>query len=372
MRLRRTSGLGVMGFALVCGCMVPLSAWPDEPSKVIPSLPVVKTWGELRKQPAVEVAPGVYVRLGIQAAECGLAEGVFVYCLTDGYAPPARWSEYDRIGPLNIALKDGDGKPLDVWEHGFGVEAHREIPAGLDKCQLLFLRRVVVVSPGVVRIRVESRLLAAEPHVLAAGELKGGKTGHPWLRFEDTGPDREAGQTEFNVRNGSGGPALPSWPELCPLVSDGTVDGKNIKRSADELLPHLIPDAPSPGFELAFADGVLTVRSKAMIGTCGPDYHFLARWWVNGKPVTLAVPKDPGFGTLGKAFTADKPWPQVRLHLDLNLDQIGAKQGDEVGIQLLYCEHGTEPVTERKMKIIKGWHRDTLPLMSNRVTFRVK
>jgi len=332
----------------------------------------VKTWGELRKQPAIEVGNGVSVRFGIEAAECGLAEGVFVYCLTDGYAPPASWHEHDRFGPLYIVLSDGDGKQLDVWTDGFGLVTKRKLPAGLDKCQLLFLRRAVAVRPGVVRVRVEQRPNRDESRVVAAGELKVAGSGHPFLRFDYSGPKRRAGQTEFRERNSPGGPALPSWPEFCQLVSQGTVDGKDIRRAADERLPRLVPNAPSPDFELAVADGIMTVRSKSGIGTFGPNYHFLARWWVNDKPVAAAIPDDPIGGRLGHRFTDDKPWPEVKLRLDLALEQLGAKRGDEVGVQLLYCEHGSEPVHEQKMTIIKGWDRDTLPLLSNRVTFRVK
>jgi hypothetical protein len=360
------------GLVLVGACLTPASAQAGEPPKDIPAIPVVKTWGELRKQPAIDLGRGVLVRLGIEAAECGLAEGVFVYCMTEGYAPPESWKEVHQFGPLFLALTDGDGKQLDVWSDGIGLVPHRKVVAGLDECQLLFLRRVVVVRQGVVRVRVEHRVPGAQPRLVAAAEVKGARTGHPFLRFDYTGPERTAGQTEFLVQNSAAGPALPSWPEFCELVSQGKVGGADIRRPAEELLPKLIPDAPSPALEVTVADGVLIVRSKSKIGTYGPEYHFLARWWVNGKTVSVAVPKKPDYTTIGKAFTDDKPWPEVKLRLDLALDRLGAKSGDDVGVQLMYCEHGSEPVHEERMTIIKGWKRDTLPLLSNRVAFRVK
>src|SRR5262245_1755243 len=101
------SALGVV--AIVAA--PPARAEPPKPAP--PTLPVVKTWGELRRAPAVEVRPGLSARLGIEAAECPVAHGLFLYCLTKGYAPPARWSEEDRLGPLYVVLTDGDGKPLD-------------------------------------------------------------------------------------------------------------------------------------------------------------------------------------------------------------------------------------------------------------------
>jgi hypothetical protein len=230
----------------------------------------------------------------------------------------------------------------------------------------------VAVRPGMVHVRVEQRPPKAEPRVVAASEVKAAKTGHPFLTFDYTGPERTAGQTEFLVQNSAAGPALPSWPEFCEIVSQGTVGGNVIRRPTDEPLPKLIPDEPSPGFEVTVDDGVLTVRSKALIGTYGPAFHFLARWWVNGKPVSVPVPKKPDFTTIGHAFTDDKPWPEVKLRLDLALDRLGAKPGDAVSVQLLYCEHGLEQVHEEKMTVIKGWKRETLPLLSNRVTFRAK
>jgi hypothetical protein len=290
-----------MGLAVICACLTSPAAQASEPPKDTPSIPIVKTWGELRKQPAIDLGRGVSVRLGIEAAECGLAEGVFVYCMTEGYAPPEKWEEVDHFGPLFLALTYGDGKELDVWRYGIGLVPHRKVPAGLDKCQLLFLRRVVVVRPGVVRVRVENRVPGAEPRLVAIGELKEAKTGHPFLRLDYTGPKRTAGQTEFIVQNSAA--ALPSWPEFCELVSQGAVGGTEIRQPAEESLPKLIPDAPSPGLEVTVADGVLIVRSKTRIGTYGPEHHFLARWWVNDKPVSVPVPKKPDFTSVGHAFT---------------------------------------------------------------------
>src|SRR5262249_43983824 len=89
-----TTALGVGAFLVV----LPVRAEPPKPAPA--GVPVVKTWGELRRAPLVEVWPGLSVRLGIEAAECPVAHGVFLYCLADGYAPPAPWSEEDRLGPL--------------------------------------------------------------------------------------------------------------------------------------------------------------------------------------------------------------------------------------------------------------------------------
>jgi hypothetical protein len=345
--------------------------WAEPPKPAPAAIPVVKTWAELRRVPAVEVRPGLSVRLGIEAVECPVAHGVFLYCLTDGYAPPEYWSQEDRLGPLHLTLTDGDGKQLDFWGTGFGLEAHQKVPAGLDKCELLFLRLVVVPRTTAIRVRLEARSTGGDPRVVAAGELKAAGTPHPFVRFEVTGPEPKPGQTEFRVRNKGTGPALPRWPESCPIVGRGAADGKKVARADDEALPRLIPAEPSPDLKLSVADGVLTVRSAAGTGTAAPDDEFLARWWVNGKPVVPAVPTEPDLGVLGWQLTTDNR-PEIRLALDLALDRLGAKSGDLIGVQVLHTEYGADAVSDQKLSILKGWKRPTLPILSNRVEFRAK
>jgi hypothetical protein len=357
--------------ALVSGmiCAGPVVA---DPAKDTPSaLPVVKTWGELRRAQVIEVGRGVTVRLGIEAADCPVAHGVFLYALTDGYAPPEEWSEEDRLGPFYVALADADGKPLDHCRWGFGLVPHQKVPSDLVKSELLFVRRVVVPKAGAVRVTIGMRMgRQGDGKVVATGQVKAAGESHPFDRFEVVGPEPKAGQTAFKVRNKGVGPALPRWPEFCPIVGRSAEDGKD-RRAADEPLPRLIPAEPSPALKMSVADGVLTVRSEAGTGTSAPDHDFLARWWVNGKPVVQAVPKDPDLGVLGWQLTKDKR-PEIRLTLDLALDRLGAKSGDLIGVQVLYAAYGTDAVTDRMLSILKGWDRPVLPMLSNRVEFRAK
>ena len=50
---------------------------------------MVKTWRQLRTLPPIELGVGVKVRLGLQAAKAPRWSGVLLYCLTEGYRPPA-------------------------------------------------------------------------------------------------------------------------------------------------------------------------------------------------------------------------------------------------------------------------------------------
>src|SRR5262249_8096521 len=150
----------------------------------------------------------------------------FLYCLADGYAPPAPWSEEDRLGPLNMVVTNGVGKPLDYWQHGFGMEAQRDVPDDLAKCELLYLRRVGAPRPGAVRVRLEARPGRGDPRMVATADVKAAGAGHPFTRLQVVGPEPEPGQIEFRVRNSGAGPALPSWPEFCPVVGRGAAGGK--------------------------------------------------------------------------------------------------------------------------------------------------
>ena len=53
----------------------------------------------------------------------------------------------------------------------------------------------------------------------------------------------------------------------------------------------LVPEQPDPKLKLGVDPGRLVLRitpQGGSIRTYRPDWHFLARWWVNGKP-TAAI-----------------------------------------------------------------------------------
>ncbi len=79
----------------------------------------------------------------------------------------------------------------------------------------------------------------------------------------------------------------------------------------------------------------IVIRADSEFTTSRPDYHFLARWWVNGKPF---VPKQSdtlwefsGYGRVSEE-------KELRLEFEFRPERLGAKPGDKIGLQLLHCE----------------------------------
>ena len=102
--------------------------------------------------------------------------------------------------------------------------------------------------------------------------------------------------------------------------------------------------------------------------TYRPDWRFLTRWWVNGKPfypkqIDGFPEESNGVVSLGK---------RVRLKMNFDPTKIGAKSGDKVHLQLLYCPSGWSwsfPHLER-MRVIPR-QETVVSKLSNRVTIVV-
>jgi hypothetical protein len=168
------------------------------------------------------------------------------------------------------------------------------------------------------------------------------------------------------VTNRAAGVALPRWEggRFCSLAET------RAGLARPELpLPRLLAAEPHPGFKLEAAAGALNLTSDREIVATDPDRRFLARWWVNGEPyVPESSTPEPerlldGFGRL---ITAKR----VRLHLDFDPARIGARQGDRVGIQLLYVDGGWELVDRHHLRLA-AHGEDGLVLLSNRAEWVV-
>jgi hypothetical protein len=101
------------------------------------------------------------------------------------------------------------------------------------------------------------------------------------------------------------------------------------------------------------------------------ENQLLARWWINGSPVEGKRP-DKDMPALDVVRESDLPNPRRTMTFRPDLSDLGAKRGDNLALQLLYCEQSWRPVSfgnDTRMSI--SWERDLEPLLSNRVEFRM-
>ena len=165
------------------------------------------------------------------------------------------------------------------------------------------------------------------------------------------------------VSNRADGIALPHWDGSDPII----VESQDRRLSNTERLPTTFPLNSDASFKLG-VDGnlVAAIESDNDFLICRPDWHFLTRWWVNGKPYVPAQMKPEGDDN-GLVVEGRK----LHLHLEFEPARIGAKKGDQIGLQLLYCRNGWNLVLDgesRAMAIME--HDGKMPFrLSNRVEF---
>jgi hypothetical protein len=353
--------------------------------KALPVIPVVKTWEELLKQPSLDLGGGVKVRLGIEATRCPRWSGVLLYACTEGYDDmQERVVNRDRLGPLWVSVHC-DGRSLD---------AKRRFPFNLraggaaDKQPRLFVRPVLIDRPGAYRVTARDKQGKAVASVTVTGVDDPAEPFHAWsplLLVEDAEHERVG--TEYQFRRVSPAKATYLGTGIGLPNLDGSIGfhrggwGDTIvledrpRRAEPEApfgcgpLPKLIPEQADPGLQLAIDSRkrlLLRVTPKGPITTFRPDQHFLTRWWVNGKPF-FPTQEDPIRELAGG--TSMHHDADVLIWLKLFPHRLGAKSGDRVGLQLLYCPSGWVPV--RNPQTVEKGGATGFPQLTNRVTFTV-
>jgi hypothetical protein len=371
----------------------PTSTTPDSPR--LPSIPVVKSWEDLLGQPPFNIGDGITIRLGIEATECPRWSGVLLYAYTEGYDDmQTKRTNRDRLGPAWVS----------TWFAGKSLDAERKYPSyppgllGEDKEPRLFVRPIVIDQPGEYRVTLRTE----EGKEMATAAVKGmvdpEHPFHPWsplLLLADAEHERIGEQYKLrrtaparainlgkgiglpNIRGSAGffrgglpGPGVSPaqqlrWAQLesrCgKLPSRMVLPGKG-------PLPKLIPDGIDPKMELSLDPDkvVLRVVSQDELTTYRPDWHFLCRWWVNGKPFIPA--QADSIPSLGGGATI-YPDEDVLLQLQFNAKELGAGSGDEIELQLLYCPQSWLAV--KNPQNIETSGSTEFPRLTNRVHFKV-
>lgn len=338
------------------------------PNNDVPTeLAVVKTWAELLKQPPIEVADGVSVRLGIEKKTWPRWSGVLVYCYCDRL--PKRSLESDSrasLGPVRIQLR---AKRPDERAIAVRLSASARLPHG----KLLFVRSLTNHKVGDYQLRITTlggTVIGTSTVSVTDGPF------HPWMPFDpsprvgELAKRREDSAPVSFVANRGVGIAAPRGSGMEALVFEGRIGDRKIKRHTDERLPQLFPAKADPSFRVRIEGRTLAASCREAIISTRAEDQILTRWWVNGEPF---YPKPIS------EFTAADRTGQIsfdkRLDLKLHFDaaKIGAKPGDEVRLQLLFCPSGWSwlgPDFETLHTALPhGAYRGSL--LSNRVTFIV-
>ncbi len=128
-------------------------------------------------------------------------------------------------------------------------------------------------------------------------------------------------------------------------------------------------------------DFFLEKRASVILGRFRKGIHlnvrydqFLMRCWVNGKTVVTQVTLEEDFRKMEQemAFAEYSPIYQVDFPLELDLAALGAKAGDAIGLQLMYCPKGSAYADERQHchRALKQYmDGGQWPLVSNRIEF---
>lgn len=278
------------------------------------SIPVVKTWQELQELPPIDLGDGVKIRLGMEANKLPQWSGGLIYCLTEGFVPPSEGSGEPPFGPVHASVSFGDRD-----------EKVKEIIKRIDwlggkwpKGQYLFVRAHAVDRAG----KYSARITDSKGKLLAEAALEGTKDFfHPWMPWLQ-GYDKRETPWESGI-------ALPTMPDISPLAFIEQAKKKEGK------LPTLLPSDEKPSLTIKMDGEEIVIRAETEFTTSRPDYHFLARWWVNGKPF---VPKQSealwrfdGYGRVSEG-------KELRLDFRFHPERLGAKPGDKIGLQLMHAE----------------------------------
>lgn len=121
-------------------------------------------------------------------------------------------------------------------------------------------------------------------------------------------------------------------------------------------------------FSIEKTSNAIQIRMNSEFITSDCAHHFLARWWINEKPLAKAARNDEQARKLLEGTTGNS----LYLHLNLNLETLGAKPGDKIGVQFLYCPSGIENVdykmAELQMERAPG-ETIPMPVVSNKIEF---
>ena len=326
------------------------------------------TWAALREQPPIEFEGGGVARVAIEADSVPVGGGVLVYCHVEfGEVVPDPVDLDLALGPLDCHLIPPDPQ----LEH---LEEMSSVNLPLPEAgENLYAKALVITEPGEHRVVITRR---GKKTAVAEMVVRGvASEYHAWTPFgrsenavEQLAVEVEGeGETQFETLAVNGyGRALPTADGLSPIDCIG--EGET--RDTDHPLPRLQPSQPDDGLRIEVTGGGFVLESEREIIVARPDWHLLARWWVNGepyipKPLEEQVADQNGLMRYGK---------RVDVELEFDPAAIGARSGDRIGLQVMHLPNGWSYVSEHGEQLLHAVETlaedpPSLARMSNRIEF---
>ncbi len=323
----------------------------------------VKTWEDLRSAPVAATGAFGHARLGVEALQAPRWGGVLVYCLIQldqDSQLPHRFDHDDVLGPLDCRIMRRGSREIVMAKLIMETAA---LPRGVR--EVLYTRAVMIDQPGEYVVQISQR---DQQEVMAEVVVVGkDQPFHPWTalsrsdRTDELQQAAEPGDFVSRLSTRARGIALPAHTGLVPI--DWLA--KNQQHQPGRLLPKLSPTDVSAELTLKGNSEGLIIQSQQPMIVARPDWHFLARWWVNGKPFVPSQPREFLADENGLIVTGQR----IRIQLEFDPADLGAEAGDRVGLQLLHLPDGWRPV-DNSVAHLSAFHDGrNLPRLTNRIEF---
>lgn len=323
-------------------------------------VPVVHTWKDLLAlKPLIDAdwrswppraeglepaeAGRIKIRVGIDRTASKLNDAAVLYCLAESAERTRLPSQNETcLGPLQVTVESPKPPPHAL------AEDKKVLQDALQPARpyRLFLKVIPLTQPGKYKIKIAEWVDTSgqgKTRDIAIAEVEVGDESihlwYPWQNLpkeekkESASSQKSAEAAEDTetalVSNPEGGPALPTiegW--IDQIVSKET--------DPDWVLPRPIPEALEDGNVVFTKQDTILVRLKDNYDLYWAADYFLTRWWVNGKPVKLSEKYQPVMEAREEA-RAVIPSNQVNFDIKFAPGHLGAKEGDEIGLQLLFC-----------------------------------
>lgn len=341
---------------VLVGCLF-LSRSDAAPAKPenLPQPKVVRTWGELKSQPAIKLPDGSVIRLGVETDKVPRDGGFLVYGLVEG----RNWKPggIHPLGPVRVMTRSRRLREIGKIAHHL-----QRIPKRWqDAKQFLFVAHLMVgTDRNILEFRNNKDKLIARRLLTIPKEKV-----HPWFSFEKNAVEGNKGQRGQVRYAPTQQMVLPRWDGDWPFTVDVEV-GK--KKADDWKLPRFEFLKPDPRLKLTATGTTLKVHATQELMLNRLPDRWIARWWINGKPL-----RDQDVQTREAREEIQELIETGReLVMPLDLSPLKLKSGDRVSVQLLLCPDGWGQLYGAIKLIAKRKSSWVMPAMTNKVEIRIK
>jgi hypothetical protein len=355
---------------LLLACCASLAAEPDKLQKKKPfEMVVVRTWGDLFDQPLLTLSDGSKARVGFEAKEVPAHSVFLVYVLINGGKYNFFLGE-ESLGPLRLEVtRPGKRRELLVEE----ARVLRTVDASNKIKHLLFATTAFVCEADKYELTLKRRdgVVMAQAFVNVTN-----KESTPWLSFglpEAREQEKLRGKDEpvrasFSVTHRAG-----AWPRCHGYIPIMTRPDHDKEIPLTQGLPYWRFDEPDSRLTLSASQRSLSLHSSFAMYLSYPRNQFLYRLWINDRLIPPSTERCEAEKQRAlEAVLCNK----VCIDWDFDPKVIGAKKGDRVAVQVLYCPDGWRDCDDRERRrtkdidILKAGQR--VPVLSTKSEFRVR